>query len=101
MWMLRRLKELGCRVPELLDVLRQQILSILELAVPYWAPMITKKESEMIERILKTALHIILQSDYINFKHALRLTQMKSLSLHRKDIKFKCCKKAEFLRTGF
>ena len=35
MWMLRRLKALGCPIPELLDVLKQQILSICEGNVAY------------------------------------------------------------------
>lgn len=94
MWILRRLKELGCPIPELLDVLRQQILSLVELAVPYWGPMITKVESDMIERILKTGLHIILQERYISFHHALNTTNMKSLSDRRKDIIFKFSKNA-------
>ena len=36
MWMVRRLKELGCPRAELLDILRQQVLSVVEQAVPYW-----------------------------------------------------------------
>ena len=95
MWMLRRLKELGCPRLELLDVLKQQILSIVEQAVPHWAPMITQHESQLIERILKTALHIILQEEYISFHQALKLTHMKSLSLRRKEIFYKFCKNAE------
>ena len=56
LWMVRRLKNLGGSTGDLLDVLRQQVLSVLELAVPYWAPLITKHESHMIERCLKTGL---------------------------------------------
>ena len=41
MWILRRLKSLGCPIPELLDVLRQQIISICEGSIAYWGPMIT------------------------------------------------------------
>ena len=43
MWVLRRLKSLGCPIPELLDVLKQQI-SICECVgnVAYWGPIITK-----------------------------------------------------------
>ena len=36
LWILRRLKSLGCPIPELLDVLRQQIISICEGSVAYW-----------------------------------------------------------------
>ena len=72
MWILRRLKEIGCQTSELLDVFRQHILSIVEFAVPYWGPIITKKESIMLERVFKTALHIILQDKYTSFKQALK-----------------------------
>lgn len=36
MWVLRRLKSLSCPIPELLDVLRQQIISKCEGSVAYW-----------------------------------------------------------------
>ena len=55
---------LGCPKPELLDVLRQQVLVMVEQAVPYWGPMITKAESDMLERVLKTGLLIIFQDEY-------------------------------------
>ena len=94
MWILRRLKALGCPVPELLDVLRQQILSICEGNVAYWGPMITKEESNMLERCLKTALHIIYQERYINFRQVLRLANMKSLKIRRVELITTFSKKA-------
>ena len=72
MWILRRLKELSCSNSDLLDVMRHQIISITEQAVPHCGPMITKRESNLIERVLKTALHIIFQSDYTSFCSALK-----------------------------
>ena len=57
MWFLRRLKSLGCPNSELVDVLKQQILSICEGSVAFWGPMITKNESNMLERCLKTTLY--------------------------------------------
>ena len=83
MWILRRLKTLGCPIPELLDVLRQQILSICEGNVAYWGPMITKEESNMLERVLKTGLHIIYQERYITFPQILKLANMRSLKTRR------------------
>ena len=74
LWIVRRLKELGCDMTDLLDVLRQQVVSVLEQAVPYWGPLITRKESNMIERVLKTGLQIILQEKYKSFKNALHVT---------------------------
>ena len=83
MWILRRLKSLGCSIPELLVVLREQIVSICEVGVPWWGPMITKHESNMLERVLKTGLHIIFQENYINFKHSLKLGNFLSLKERR------------------
>ena len=83
MWILRRLKSLGCPISELLNVLREQIVSICEVGVPWWGPMITKHESNMLERVLKTGLHIIFQEKYQNFKHALQLGNCLSLKERR------------------
>lgn len=94
MWVLRRLKSLGCPTPELLDVLQQQILSICEGSVAYWGPMLTKVESNMLERCLKTGLHIIYQERYITFSNALRLANMKSLKVRRVELITRFSKKA-------
>ena len=95
MYILRRLKKLGCKRQELVDVLRQQILSVVEYASPFWSPRITKVESIMIERILKMGLQIILQEEYKSFRQALETVGMKTLSQHRKDILYKFSKGAE------
>ena len=44
--MLRRLKNLGAKEEELLDVYTKQIRSVLEMAVPVWEPGLTKKEKK-------------------------------------------------------
>lgn len=94
MWILRRLKALGCPIPDLLDVLKQQILSICEGNVAYWGPMITKEESNMLERCLKTGLHIIYQDRYLSFKQVLLLANMKSLKYRRLVLLTKFSKRA-------
>ena len=86
MWILRRLKALGCPISELLDVLRQQVLSICEGSVAFWGPMITKVESNMLERCLKTGLHIIYQEKYTSFSQVLKLANMKSLKVRRVEL---------------
>jgi hypothetical protein len=83
MWVLRRLKSLGCPAAELVDVLKQQIVSVCEVGAPYWGPMITKAESNMLERCLKAGLHIIYQNEYVSFDHALSLANMRSLKERR------------------
>ena len=86
MWIIRRLKSLGCSKTELLEVLQQQIISICEVGVPYWGPMIFVNESNMLERCMKTGLHIILQDEYISYENALKQTKMKTFDiLHSTD----------------
>ena len=58
-------------------------MSVCEVGVPYWAPMITKSESNQIEACLKTALNIIFQDEYISFKNALKKANMESLRTRR------------------
>ena len=83
MWLIRRLKSLGCPIPELVEVLKQQIVSICEFGAAYWGCMITKAESNMLERCLKTGLHIIFQEQYTSFTHCLQLANMSSLKTRR------------------
>ena len=83
MWFLRRLSSLGCPQNELIEVLKQQIVSVCEVGVPFWAPMITVSESNMLERCLKTGLHIILQDKYVSFGNALKISKMQSLKNRR------------------
>ena len=86
MWIIRRLKSLGCPVPELLVVLQQQIISICEGSVPFWGPMITQAESNMLEQCLKTGLHIIYQEQYTSFSQVLKLAGLKSLKMRRLEL---------------
>ena len=95
MYMLHRLNKLGCDKKDMIEVLKQHILSLAEQAVPFWGPLITKAESHMIEGILKTGLHIILQDKYISFRNALKKTRLKSLADRRKDIIFRFAKQSE------
>ena len=83
MWFLRRLSSMGCPQKELIEVLKQQIVSVCEVGVPFWAPMITQSESNMLERCLKTGLHIILQDKYLSFGNALNIAKMQSLKNRR------------------
>ena len=78
MYIIRRLFVLGCQKTELLDILRQHVLCMVEQAVPYWAPMITKAESDMLEHVLKTGLRVILQDEYKSFNQCLKLAHMRN-----------------------
>ena len=56
--------------------------------------MITTNESNMLERCLKTGLHIIYQEQYLSFINALKLANMRSLKIRRLEAISNFSKKA-------
>ena len=95
LWILRRLKKLGANKEDLLDVYSKQIRSILEFAIPVWNSALTGEDISLIERIQKTALHIILGDQYRSYNSALKLSGLKKLSDRRRQICLKFAKKAQ------
>ena len=79
LWILRRLKKLGADQEDLLDVYAKQVRSICEFAAPVWHSSLTGEDRLSIERIQKSALHIILGHDYNSYRAALRRTGLDSL----------------------
>ena len=61
---LRRLKKLGAKNSDLVDVFIKQIRCILELAVPAWQGSLSQAEKLDLERVQKAACHIILGDSY-------------------------------------
>ena len=94
LWMLRNLKKLGVNKTELIDVYNKQCRSVLELAVPAWAPGLTGTQIKQLERVHKTAFAIILGDSYKSYKHALQKLEMKSLETRRRDLCLAFAKKA-------
>ena len=66
-WMIRRLKNLGASESQLLDVYIKQVRSVLELAVPAWHSSLTIWDKLKIERVQKSALHVIFDSEYESY----------------------------------
>ena len=93
--MIRRLKYLGAKKCDLIDVYMKQIRSVLELAVPAWHGSINLIEQQEIERVHKSVAHIILGVDYISYKDALETLDLESLISSRTKLWLKFAKKAE------
>ena len=87
--MLRRLKEFGAKVPELLLVYVAQIRCLLEYVVPVWQGAITDQEKTDLERVQKSALRIILGDKYGTYSTALKKSGLTDLETRRRNI----CKK--------
>ena len=99
-WMLRRLKNLGASEPQLLDVYTKQIRSVLELAVPVWHSGLTSTDSLNIERVQKSAFHVILGQKYISYSNACNYMKVQTLYERRQHLCLKFGKKA-FKNTKF
>ena len=83
MWVIRRLKALGASEKELLNVLRAQVLSVLQFATPAWSTLITAQESAQIEAVLKTGLYLVYGQRYLSFSWALKEAKMRTLKEQR------------------
>ena len=68
LWILRRLKKLGADEEDLKEIYIKQIRSILEFAVPVWHSSLTGLDRLEIERVQKSAMHVILGT-YIDPTH--------------------------------
>ena len=95
LWILRRPVNSGARTEDLLDVYCKQVRSLLELDVPAWQSGIKLEEKSDIERIQKSACHIIMGENYNSYKNALRTLGMVSLEERREMLSLNFAKKAE------
>ena len=86
MWVVRRLKMLGAGERDLLNVLRAQVLSVLQFATPAWSTLLTVAESARIESVLRTGLHLVYGDKYRSFNWALKEAKMCSLEDQRKTM---------------
>ena len=92
---MRRLKNLGACDDDLLNVYTKQIRSVLELAVPVWQSGLKQAQKLEIERVQKSALHIVLGKGYVSYKQALKTLNFESLEARRLKLCLKFAKKAE------
>ena len=86
LWMLKRLKKLGAETNDLVEVYQKQVRSILEFAVPVWHSSLTGIDRMKIERVQKTAMHIILGNTYRSYSHALKCLSLDSLFSRRQNL---------------
>ena len=95
LWILRRLKKLGADNLDLKEIYETQIRNILEYAAPVWHPAVTGEQRLKVERIQKSALHIILAEEYKSYKSACKTLKLATLHSRREYL----CKK--FARKAF
>ena len=90
MQMLTKLKYAGIKRDDLLDIYKLFIRSTAEYCSVVFHTSLTKKQSKKLEAIQSTSLKIILGNSYIDYKSALEICSLKTLSERRNDrmIKF-------------
>ena len=91
-WMLKRLKNLGAKAEQLIDVYVKQIRSVLELAVPVWHSSLTLANRLSIERVQKAALQVIFGPSFTSYKSACVAANLQTLETRRSNL----CKKFAF-----
>ena len=67
----------------LLDVYCKEVRSILEHAVPVWHSGLTRKQTDQIEKVQKTAFRILLDNNYTNYETACTLLCVEPLEFRR------------------
>ena len=95
LWCLKRLKKLGAKTEDLIDVYIKQIRSILEFATPVWHPGLNGEQRLSVERIQKCAFNIILGEKYSSYRSALCELKMETLFYRRDKLCKKFAKKAQ------
>ena len=83
LWMLRRLKNLGLKTSSLVKIYTTQIRSLLEYGAVSWHSMLSIENEKAIERVQKSAVAVILGSDYENYENSLAVLALQRLDIRR------------------
>ena len=94
--MITKLKYVGVKMEDLIDIYVLYIRSIAEYCSVAFHASLTGEQSDMLERIQKTCLKVILGDMYIDYEAALEMTGLDTLFNRRKkrclDFSLKCIK---------
>ena len=82
-WTIRKLKRAGISNEDILYFYYIKIRSVLESNCVAYHSMLTKENSDNIERIQKIVLRIIMNEDYIDYHHACLTLSVQTLSTRR------------------
>ena len=93
-WILRRLKNMGASRRMLIDTFYKQIRTVVEFGAVVWNAGLTLENIAQIERVQKSALCVILGSNYRSYEDSCEELEMKTLAERRKDLCIKFAKKA-------
>ena len=93
---LRKLYDFAVPIPDLVHIYTLYVRSVLEFNSCVWHFNLTDEDTEIIERVQKNALKIILKDQYISYANALHTTKLETLEERRltlcKRFAVKCTK---------
>ena len=94
MRMLHKLSEFNMPISEMIDIYILYIRSYLEQSCHIWHSSLTQEDSDNLERVQKTALKIILGSNYISYENALKTTNLSMLPERREYLCLRLAQKS-------
>ena len=86
MWAISKLSKAGISITDIIHFFNIKIRSILESNCPVYHSMITKEQSDDIERLQKILLRIILKDNYISYHLACKHLNIQTLEQRRSDL---------------
>ena len=86
LWIIKRLKNQGANLDDLIDIYVKQVRSVLEFGVAVWNSGLTQEEISDIERVQKAFMHIALGHEYLDYNSALQVTNLEPLNYRRKKL---------------
>ena len=86
MWAISKLSKAGISSTDIIHFFNIKIRSILESNCPVYHSMITKEQSDDIERLQKILLRIILKDNYISYHLACKHLNIQTLKQRRSDL---------------
>ena len=104
MQILHKIAEFGAPPEDLIQIYISYVRSILEQSCVIWHPSLTDEDSELLERVQKCALKIILKTNYTTYEEALESLMLAKLSDRREKLMLKFalnCTKNKFTSELF
>ena len=86
LWMLRRIKELGGTLEDLLCVYTLQLRCVTEQACPAFNGSLTLNDITNLEKLQRTATKVILGEKFSSYKNALQFLELETLEKRRESI---------------
>ena len=88
-WAIRKLQRASISPNDILHFFNMKIRSVLETNCPVFHPMLTKEQSDDIERLQKIVLKIILGDKYVSYTQACKHFDIQTLKQRRSQLSLK------------